>query len=329
MKQKELIFYLVGRKFKQSPNSFVPFDESMINRGRSIFDAIIFYNGVFVYIDSHLERTYNATKTFGAPLEKIFSRKEFKEKLESLKPSILKCFDKKTWLKLEIIISRQFNIFLRVVPIPNEWLNSKKRLVFIAIQYKYLLQNLKYCGRYAEPMIISELAKKQIDPEIEECLFYLRTKKRGKIKYMVLEGTNSSFFVIDKKNRLWGAKPPNVLPSTTYRIIEKVARQDMHDLAIPQKERISAIIPFGFPVNTHGYQIREMFSSSAVRFLPMVKKLIFVDLKNDKSKIIIKRAKNIKDVVVMDKTPIIDRLRRRFQNEINHYIELKNIKNNK
>ena len=41
MKQKELLFYLEGKEFKQSTNGFVPFDESMIDRGRSIFDAMV------------------------------------------------------------------------------------------------------------------------------------------------------------------------------------------------------------------------------------------------------------------------------------------------
>ncbi len=51
MKQKELIFYLENKEFKQSANGFVPFDESTMDRGRSIFDAIELCNGVFIYID--------------------------------------------------------------------------------------------------------------------------------------------------------------------------------------------------------------------------------------------------------------------------------------
>lgn len=325
-RRKELIFYLVGKEFKQSHNGFVPFDENMINRGRSIFDAIPFHNGVFFDIDSHFKRTYNATKTFGAPLEKIFSKKEFKERLEYLKPVILRRFGKNALLKLEIIASRQYNVFLRVVQLPPEWPNPKRRLVLIALQYKYLLQDLKYCGRYAEPMILAELAKQQIDPEIEECLFYSRVKKNGKVKYMALEATNSSFFVIDTKNRLWVAKPPYVLPSTSSRIIEKIAEQDMYNLAIPKKERISAIMPIGFPINTPDYQIKEMFSSGAVRSLVAVKKLIFVDVKNDQSKTIIERTKGMYDIAISGKTPITDRLRERFQNEIKRYLELKDTK---
>ena len=30
MEQKEIIFYLDGKDFKQSPNGFVPFDESVV-----------------------------------------------------------------------------------------------------------------------------------------------------------------------------------------------------------------------------------------------------------------------------------------------------------
>lgn len=326
MKQKELIFYLDGKEFKQSKNGLVPFDESMIDRGRSIFDAIEFYDGVFIFIDPHLNRTYNATKILGAPIEKIFSKKEFKKKLENLKPTILKYFDKKELVKIEIIASQQSNIFLRIVPISQEWLDSKLRLVFVAVQYEYLLQNLKYCGRYAELMIITELAKKQIDPKIEECLLYSSSKKNG--KNMVLEASNSAFFVIDTKNRLWGAKNPNVLPSTTSKIIEEIAKRDMLDKSIPRKERISAIIGSGFPINTPGYQIKEMFSTSYSRLLPVVERLIFVNIKKDKTKINVERAKGVKDVVI-SKTPITDRLREHFQNKIKRYIEFKNIKNNR
>ena len=327
MKQKELIFYLDGKEFKQSQNSFVPFDEGMINRGLSIFDAIKFYNGIFIDIDAHLERTYDATKVLGAPLEKIFHKKEFKEKLERLKKVIIKCFSKDMFLKLEIITSRQFNVFLRVVPVSIEWLNPQKHLVMAAIQYKYLLQNLKYCGRYAEPMIIAQLAKQQVDSEIEECLFYYKTEKNGKAKYMTLEATNSAFFVIDSKNRLWCATPPNVLPSTTYKIIGKVAKLDINNSYIPEKERISAIMPLGFPINTPGYKIKEMFSTSAIRLLPLVKKLIFVDIKNDGLKIIVERNKKIKDVIIDGGGPITERLRKGFQNELKQYIQLKNRRN--
>lgn len=321
MKQKELIFYLDGKKFKQSVDGFVPFDESMMDRGRSIFDAIELRDGVFIYIDPHLERTYNATRIFGAPLEKIFSKKEFKEKLENLKPLIINNFGKEVVTKLEIIVSRQSNVFLRALPISNEWLDPKLKLVVIAIKYRYLLQSLKYCGRYAEPMIIGELAKKQIDPEIEECLFYSNTEKVG--ENMVLEASNSAFFVIDTKNRLWGAKSPDVLPSTTAKVIEKIAEKDMLDLSVPKKERISAVMHTGFPLNTPGYEIKEMFSTSYSRLLPVVKKLIFVDIKNEKSGIFVKRIKNIKDIIINKETPITNRLRERFQNEVKHYIELK------
>ena len=172
MKQKELIFYLENREFKQSANGFVPFDENTMDRGRSIFDAIELCNGVFIYIDEHLERTYTATRIFGAPLENIFSKEELKKKLEDLKPTITDCFGKDIVVKIEIIVSRQSNVFLRVLPVSNEWLNPKLELVVAAIQYRYLLQSLKYCGRYAEPLIISELAKEQVDSEIEECLLY-------------------------------------------------------------------------------------------------------------------------------------------------------------
>jgi hypothetical protein len=79
MKQKELIFYLEGKEFKQSANGFVVFDESVMDRGRSIFDAIELCNDTFIYVDEHIERTYNGTRIFGAPLENIFSREEFKK----------------------------------------------------------------------------------------------------------------------------------------------------------------------------------------------------------------------------------------------------------
>lgn len=315
---KEIIFYLDGKNFKQNPNGFVPFDESVMDRGHAIFDAIEFHGGVFIYVDQHMERTYNAARIFGAPLEKMFSKEEFKEKLKQLTPFILERFGKNAWLKLEIIISRQSNILLRAIPISRKWFNPKLKLVAVAIQYRYLLQSLKYCGRYAEPLIISELAKKQIDSDIEECLLYSKTGKAG--KNMALELNNSAFFVIDNKNRLWGARYPDVLPSTTAKIIEKIAKEDIYNLSIPKKERISAIMGIGFPINTHGYEIKEMFSTSYSRLLPVVKKLIFVDVKNDKSGIIIKHSKGIKDVIVKD-TPIIDRLRVSFQKEIKNYIE--------
>jgi branched-subunit amino acid aminotransferase/4-amino-4-deoxychorismate lyase len=302
----------------------VPFDESMINRGLSIFDAIEFYNGVFVFIDPHLDRTYNATKILGAPIEKIFSKKEFKDKLENLRPTILKYFSKEELLKIEIIVSKQSNIFLRVVPISREWLDPKLRLVFIVVQYKYLLQSLKYCGRYAEPMIITKIAKQQIDPRIEECLFYSKSQKNDR-NNMVLEASNSAFFVIDTKNRLWGAKTPSVLPSTTSRIIEKIAKQNMLDESIPKNEKISEIMSFGFPINTPGYKIKEMFSTSYSRLLPVVEKLIFVNVKNDKSKIIIERIEGEKDIII-NKTPITDWIRERFQEEIKRYIQNKNQK---
>ena len=72
MSQKEIIFYIDGKDFKQGPDGFVPFDESVMDRGRAIFDAIEFHGGVFVYVDPHLERTYNASRILSAPLEKIF-----------------------------------------------------------------------------------------------------------------------------------------------------------------------------------------------------------------------------------------------------------------
>ncbi|MFC1651994.1 hypothetical protein ACFL24_02480 [Patescibacteria group bacterium] len=316
--QKEIIFYLDGKNFKQSPSGFVPFDETMINRGCSIFDAIQIYNGRFIDIDSHLERTYNNTKIFGASLKKTFSKKEFKNKLEDLTPVILKYFGNNILLKMEIIASKQSNVFLRVVPILNKWLDKKPSLVLIAIQYKYLLQNLKYCGRYAEPIILAELAKHQIDPEIEECLFYSKVKIETSMRNMALEATNSAFFVIDTQNRLWGATPPNVLPSTSYKIIEKIAKQDMHDSSIPDKNRISKIMKTGFPINTPGYQIKEMFSAGAVRSLVPIKKLIFVNVRSDKSKIIIERNSEISDIIV-NEAPIVNRLRDRFQNEIKHF----------
>jgi len=318
MKQKELIFYLEGKEFKQSTNGFVPFDERMIDRGQSIFDAIELYNGVFIYVDSHLERTYNATRIFGAPLEKIFSRGEFKEKIEKLVPTIMDCFGRDTVTKLEIIVSRQSNVFLRAIPISDEWLDPKLKLVVIAIQYRYLLQSLKYCGRYAEPMIISELAKKQIDPEIEECLLYSKMEETG--KNMVLEASNSALFIIDDENRLWGARTPDVLPSTTAKIIEKIAEQDMNDSSVPKNERISEIMRTGFPINTPGYTIKEIFSTSYSRLLPVVKKLIFVDVKNEKTDILVSRVKGIDDVIIKE-TPITDRLRGRFQIEVEQYVE--------
>lgn len=321
MKQKELIFYLEDKEFKQSANCFVLFDESVMDRGRSIFDAIELCNGVFIYIDEHLERTYNATRIFGAPLENIFSKEEFKKKLDDLKPIITDCFGEDTVVKLEIIVSRQSNVFLRALPVPNEWLNPKLELVVAAIQYRYLLQSLKYCGRYAEPLIISELAKKQVDPEIEECLLYSKTGKGG--RNMALELSNSAFFVIDNKNRLWGAIYPDVLQSTTAKIIEKIAKDDMNDTNIPKKERISAIMGVGFPVNVPGYKVKEMFSTSYSRILPIVRKLIFVDVRNEKIGIVIKRAKGIKDIVVKGETPITDRLRGRFQKEVKNYIDNK------
>lgn len=324
MKQKEIIFYLTDKKFRRSFNGFIPFDESVTNRGRSIFDAIPFYDGVFFDIDAHLERTYNDTKTFGAPLEKIFSKEEFKEELERLKPSILKKFGKDTFFKLEVVVSRQSNIFLRALPLPRRWLDTQKPLVMIAVQYKYLLQNLKYCGRYAEPMILAELAREQIDPEIDECLFYSKGEKNGKTEYMALEATNSAFFVIDTNNRLWGAEPPNVLLSTSSRIIKKIAKQDAYNPVINEKEKISAVMPFGFPLNSSVCNIKEMFSSGAVRSLVTVKKLIFVDVKNDKSKIIVKRLKNVAAITINGKTPITDRLRERFRDEIKRYTKIHN-----
>ena len=160
MEQKEIIFYLDGKDFKQSPNGFVLFDESVMDRGRAVFYAIEFRDGVFVYIDPHLERTYNAARVLGSPLEKVFSKEEFKEKLKQLTPIILERFGKNIWLKLEIIVSRQSNVILRIIPISSEWFNPKLKLVAVAIQYRFLLQSLKYYGRYAEPLIISELAKK-------------------------------------------------------------------------------------------------------------------------------------------------------------------------
>ena len=320
MKQKELIFYLEDKEFKQSVNYFVPFDESVMDRGRSIFDAIELRNGVFIYIDEHLERTYNATKIFGAPLENIFSKEEFKNKLDGLIPIIMDCFDEDAVIKLEIIVSRQSNVFLRALPVPHEWLNPKLELVVAAIQYRYLLQSLKYCGRYAEPLIISELAKTQVNPEIEECLLYSKTEKGG--RNMALELSNSAFFVIDDKNRLWGARYPDVLQSTTAKVIEKIAKDDMNDTNIPKKERISAIMGVGFPVNVSGYKVKEMFSTSYSRILPIVRKLIFVDIKNEKTGIVIKRAKGIKDIVVKGEAPITDRLRDRFQKEVKQYIEM-------
>lgn len=319
MKQKEIIFYLEGKEFKQSVNGFVPFDESMIDRGRSIFDAIELCNGVFMYIDSHLERTYNATRIFGAPLDKIFTKEEFKQRLENLKPIIIDFFGKDI-VKLEIIVSREYSVFLRAVSISQEWFDVKLKLVVAAVEYRYLLQSLKYCGRYAEPMIISELAKKQISPEIEECLLYSKTGKNG--KNMALELSNSAFFVIDTKNRLWGAKSPDVLPSTTAKIIEKVAEQDMNDSTVPKKERISAIMHTGFPINASGFKIKEMFSTSYSRLLPVVEKLIFIDVKNEISDISIKRTKGLKDIIITGETPVTDRLRRRFQDEIKQYIEI-------
>lgn len=320
MKQKELIFYLDGGEFKKSVDGFVPFDESMIDRGRSIFDAIELWSGVFMYIDSHLERTYNATRTFGAPLEKIFSKDEFKQKLDTLKPIITEYFGKDAITKLEIIVSRESNVFLRALPISQEWFDPNLKLVVAAVEYRYLLQSLKYCGRYAEPMIISELAKKQLNPEIEECLLYSKVGKSG--RNMALELSNSAFFVVDTKNRLWGAKSPDVLPSTTARIIEKVAEQDMCDSAIPKKEKISSIMQTGFPINEQGYKIKEMFSTSYSRLLPGVEKLIFVDVKNEISGISIKHAKGLKDIIITGETPITDRLRERFQNEVKQYIEI-------
>jgi branched-subunit amino acid aminotransferase/4-amino-4-deoxychorismate lyase len=319
MKQKELIFYLEGTEFKQSINGFVPFDERMIDRGQSIFDAIELYDGVFIYVDAHLERTYSATRIFGAPLEKIFSREEFKEKIEKLIPIIIDCFGRDTVTKLEIIVSRQSNVFLRAIPISGEWLDPKLKLVVIAIQYRYLLQSLKYCGRYAEPMIISELAKKQIDPEIEECLLYSKVEETG--KNMVLEASNSALFIIDTENRLWGARSPDVLPSTTAKIVEKIAEQDMNDLTIPNNERISEIMWTGFPINTPGYIAKEIFSTSYSRLLPVVKKLIFVDVKNEKTGILIKRAEGIEDIIIKE-TPITGRLRERFQKEVEEYIKI-------
>jgi hypothetical protein len=168
-------------------------------------------------------------------------------------------------------------------------------------------------------MIISELAKKQIDPEIEECLLYSKTSEDGNL--MALEASNSAFFVIDTKNRLWGARNPDVLSSTTAGIVEKIAEQDMNDLTVPEGERVSEIMRTGFPIITPGYEIKEMFSTSYSRLLPVVKKLIFVDVKNEKTDIIIGRAKAIKDIVIDGESPITDRLRKRFQDDVNRYIE--------
>lgn len=325
MNQKDLIFYWDGKDFIRSENGFLPFDESIMDRGRAIFDAIELNDGVFVYIDEHLERTYNGTKIFGAPLENIISKEELKNKLNALKPVIINHFGKDVITKLEVIASRQSNIFLRALPISQEWFDPKLKLAAVAINYRYLLQSLKYCGRYAEPMIIGELAKKQIDPKIEECLLYSKTGKSK--KNMALELSNSAFFIIDTKNRLWGAMNPDVLPSTTARIIEKVAEQDMHDSTIPKKERISKVMYTGFPMNTAGYKIKEMFSTSYSRLLPVVEKLIFVDVINGKTDILIKRVKGLKDIVIKDETPITDRLRDRFQKEVKNYIYERNQKN--
>ena len=322
MSSKEIIFYLDGKEFKQSSDGFVPFDESVMDRGRAIFDAIEFYDGVFIFIDPHLERTYNASKILGASIKGIFSKEEFKNKLNDLKPIILRHFDKNILLKIEIIVSKQSNIFLRVVPISREWLDTKLRLTFVAVQYKYLLQSLKYCGRYAEPMIITELAQQQIDSKIEECLFYSKSEKKS----MVLEASNSAFFVIDTKNRLWGAETPDVLSSTTSKIIKEIAKQDMQDSSVPKKEKISAVMPTGFPINIYGYEVKEMFSTSYARLLPVVEKLIFADIKNNKSGITVRRTRGIKDIIVRE-TPITDRLRTRFQNEVKRYIETEKNKN--
>src|SRR3989344_276276 len=317
MTSKQIIFYLNGKEFKQSSDGFVPFDESAMDRGRAIFDAIEFYDGVFIFIDPHLERTYNASKIMGASIRRIFSKEEFKNKLNDLKPIILRHFDKNTLLKIEIIASKQSNIFLRVIPVSRKWLDTTLRLTFVAVQYKYLLQSLKYCGRYAEPMIITELAQQQIDSKIEECLFYSKFEKKS----MVLEASNSAFFVVDTKNQLWGAETPDVLPSTTSKIIKEIAKQDIQDSFVPKKEKISAVMPTGFPINARGYEVKEMFSTSYARLLPVVEKLIFVDVKNEKTGITVKRIKGVKDIIIRGETPITDRLRKRFQEEVKKYIK--------
>ena len=141
---------------------------------------------------------------------------------------------------------------------------------------------------------------------------------------MALELSNSAFFVIDNKNRLWGARYPDVLQSTTAKVIEKIAEDDMNDASIPKKERISAIMGSGFPINVSGYKVKEMFSTSYSRILPIVRKLIFVDVKNEKTGIVISRAKGTKNVVIEGETPITERLRERFQQEVKNYINIKN-----
>ena len=69
-------------------------------------------------------------------------------------------------------------------------------------------------------------------------------------------------------------------------------------------------------------KIKEMFSTSYSRLLPAVERLIFIDVKNEMSGISIKRTKGLKDIIIADKTPITDRLRLRFQNEVKQYIEI-------
>lgn len=69
----------------------------------------------------------------------------------------------------------------------------------------------------------------------------------------------------------------------------------------------------------------EIFLTSYSRLLHVVEKLIFVKVKNDKSKIIIERIEGEKDIVI-NKTPITDWIRERFQEEIKRYIQNKNQK---
>lgn len=317
MKQKELIFYLVGKKFRQSMAGMVPFDESIIDRGRAVFDAIQFNCGKFIDVEDHFERTYSHARIIGVPLDKKLSKSGFIKELKRLRPAILKYFGENVLLKIEIIASKQANVFLRVVPIFHKWPSSKQCLVLAAIQHRYLLQNIKYCGRYAEPMIIADLARGQVDGEINECLFYSRVGTKGREMFIALEATNSAFFVIDTKNRLWCAKSPEVLYSTSHKIIEKIVQKDIKDPFVPKKEKISAIMRSGFPIGVSGYEIKEMFSSGAVRFIMPVRKLVFVDVRGKgESGIVVRRSRGRKDITTKGDFPISRRLYDRFQKEV-------------
>lgn len=325
MKHKELIFYLdpASKDFVYSEKSLIPFDESMIIRAWSSFDAIQIRDGEYHNLDAHIYRTYASARGSKICLPFLFSRQDYKKKLLGLKKIALENFGKTQLpLKIEIVISKMLNVVVRISEIPEE--NPQKGITIIAVSHQPILPTIKNCGRYSAPKIIIANAQEQIDPDIQECLFYDETRRGGKsgkiFGNFALEATSAAFFAVDDWNFLWTARPPHVLPSTTANIILKIAEAEKNRGAY-KEEKVAAIMPVGYPFTLNHGKIKEAFLSSTTRKLTKISKIIFVSVKGNlcDAEIMVAKDQN-QDIILSGPTPVTDRLRMLYIQDMESHI---------